>query len=108
MLPNQSPLPVQILRIRFTGFGTIVGEHLVWKLLTPSDLTDEPFDAVLDSDAGGGEVLAVKDSWSGVQVAPGDGLVLRMPNNHSLEVRYRRAGWAGIFERRTTAVQGFA
>ena len=41
MLQNQSPLPVQILRIRFTGFSTIVGEHPAWKLLTPSDLPDE-------------------------------------------------------------------
>lgn len=108
VLQNQSPLPVQILRVRFTGFSTIVGEHPVGKLLTPSDLTDEPFDAVLDSDVGGGEVLAAKNGWNGVQVVPGDGIVLRMPNNLSLEVRYRRAGWTGIFERRTITIQGFA
>lgn len=108
VLRNQSPLPVQILRVRYTGFSTIVNETPRWKQLTPDQLADEPFDAVLDSDVGGGEVLSAHESWRGFQMTPGDGLVLRMPNNHTLEVRYRRAGWAGIFERRTIRIHGFA
>src|SRR5699024_12264803 len=42
VLQNQSPLPVQILRVRFTGLSTIVGEHPVRKHLTPSHLADHP------------------------------------------------------------------
>jgi len=51
VLQNQSPLPVQILRVRFTGFSTIVGEHPVRKLLTPSDLADEPGGPASSNDA---------------------------------------------------------
>lgn len=108
VLRNGSPLPVQIVNVRYIGVSTIVNEMPIWRLLTPSELTDEPFDAALDSDVGGGEVLAANETWRGLQVTPGDGLVLRMPNNHTLEVRYRRAGWAGIIERRTIRIHGFA
>ncbi|ATG51108.1 hypothetical protein CFK38_05845 [Brachybacterium vulturis] len=108
VLRNQSPLPVKILRVRYMGFSTIVNETPMWNPLTPSELNDEPFYAVLDSDVGGGEVISANESWRGFQITPGDGLVLRMPNNHTLEVRYRRAGWAGILERRALRIHGFA
>jgi len=108
VLRNESPLAVKILRVRYAGFSTIVDESLRWKRLSPDQLTDDPFDAVLDSDVGGGEVLSAHETWRGFQITPGDGLVLRMPNNHTLEVRYRRAGWAGVLERRTIRIHGFA
>lgn len=108
VLRNQSPLPVQILDVRYSGVNTIVNEMPKWKSLNPLELTDDPFNAVLDSDVGGGEVLAANETWRGLQVTPGDGLFLRMPNNQAVEVRYRRAGWAGILERRTISIHGVA
>ncbi|MGW9720287.1 hypothetical protein ACUXJV_002431 [Micrococcus aloeverae] len=107
MLRNQSPLPVQILDARYIGISTIVNEDPVWKSLTPLELASEPFVVSLDSDVGG-EAMSNHSSWSTVQLAPGDGLVVQMPLHHRLEMRYRRAGWAGAFERRAVTIQGFA
>lgn len=106
VLRNESPLPVQILDVRYSGISTIVSERPVKKPLTPSELTSEPFVVSLDSDVGGG-AMSNDSSWSTVQLAPGDGLVLRMPLHHTLEIRYCRAGWSGAFERLAVTVHGF-
>lgn len=107
VLRNHSPLPVQILDVQYIGISTIVNEHPVWRPVAPSELTNEPFVVSLDSDVGGG-AMSNDSSWSTVQLAPGDGLVLQMPLHHKLELRYRRAGWTGAFERRAVTIQGFA
>ncbi|KUG54807.1 MULTISPECIES: hypothetical protein [Kocuria] len=107
VLRNQSPLTVQILDVRYTGISTYANMRPAWKSLTPSELASEPFGVSLDSDVGGG-AMSNDSSWSTVQLAPGDGLVLQMPLNHELEMRYRRAGWTGVFERRVVTIQGFA
>lgn len=107
VLRNESPLPVQILDVRYIGISTVVNGHPAWKPLTPSGLTNEPFLVSLDSDTGGGAMSSDSD-WNAVQLAPGDGLVLQMPLHHKLEMRYRRAGWVGVLERRAVTIQGFA
>ena len=107
VLRNDSPLPVQILDVRYLGISTIVNAVPIWKPLTPPDLTSEPFLVGLDSDTGGG-AMSNDSSWSTVQLASGDGLILQMPLHHTLEMRYRRAGWSGGFERRAVTIQGFA
>ncbi|XKH54426.1 hypothetical protein LG284_05400 [Citricoccus nitrophenolicus] len=107
VLRNQSALPVQILDVRYRGSSTYVDERLVWKPLTPAELTMEPFSASLDTDVGGG-AMSNDSRWSTIQLGPGNGLVLRMPLHHELKMQYRRSGWAGIFERRTVTIHGFA
>lgn len=107
VLRNESPLAVQMLGVSYSGISTFVNEQLTWKTLTPSELTGEPFVVQLDSDVGGG-AMSNDTSWSTVQLAPGDALVLQIPLHHQLEMRYRRAGWTGVFERRIVMIQGFA
>ncbi len=46
--------------------------------------------------------------WSTVVVLPGDTLTARVLNNSDLRIRYRRAGWLGVFERREVLIQGGA
>lgn len=107
VLRNESPLPVQILDVRHLGISTIVDSHPAWMPVAPSELANEPFVVCLDSDIGGG-AMSNSSEWNTVRLTPGDGLVLRMPLHHKLEMRYRRAGWTGVFERRAITIQGFA
>jgi hypothetical protein len=46
--------------------------------------------------------------WRGLEVPPGDTLEAKVLNNRALRIRYRRAGWSGVFERREVSVHGYA
>lgn len=47
-----------------------------------------------------------RDPWSEVTIPPGDALVAHVVNNRDIEIQYRRAGWAGVLERRRIKVSG--
>lgn len=44
--------------------------------------------------------------WRKVVILPGDSMVAHVPNNHDVRIRYRRAGFWGLLERREIRVHG--
>lgn len=107
-LRNESSLPIRVARAEYRGADTYSNGSLAWIRLNPADMVSDRFELQLDSDLSGGEVLAGFDKWRQFTLPPGDALLVRMPNNSQLRVRYRRAGLGGIVERRSIEIHGVA
>lgn len=47
------------------------------------------------------------DTWANIIVPPGETVVFNVNVNRDVDIRYRRANWSGIFERRRISIVGF-
>ena len=103
---NDSSLPIRVRSVRVVTPDT-------WNDTTESfDEPEMPWDGLF------GVRLSLDDStaeiarrdwqrpWSEVVVESGDTLTAHVPNNTSVYVDYRRAGWSGLLERRHLVVHG--
>lgn len=108
-LRNDSALPIRVRRVLVTSASLPDGPS---GQFAPRPLTadlqkrtgasvqlDDEIAEITREEAQGGR-------WEGVRVEPGDSLIAHVPNNTGLTVHYRRAGVAGVLERRTVRVQG--
>lgn len=95
LLRNESSVPARILSV--TLFGQSGASTPEPREGGPLELDDE----IAEMTRTDRRIL-----WSKVVIQPGDALVAHVITNRDLEVRYRRAGWAGILERRRIKVSG--
>ena len=92
---NESPLPVRILKVTLSGAAYIDDRGRFIEV----DVTDS-YDEHL-------QVLGEGDAvWRGHVIAPGHGVGVRVHGNSCVTIRYRRAGWSGVAERRRVDVFG--
>jgi hypothetical protein len=107
---NNSSLAVQILSAKVVGVGTYdddQGKFLKVDLDGVDGTGTQGVEMSFDD-----EVLEISrvdrdaPAWAGQLVPPGDTLQVKVPNNTSLTIRYRRAGPLGIFERRAVTIDG--
>jgi len=102
-LQNDSPLPVQITAAKVWG---------VAEGLDPEEPIDLPWDGIagvwlrLDDFTAEFGRADWQRPWNEVRVEPGDTLTAHVDTNTSLRLLYRRAGWAGILERRSIEIHG--
>ena len=97
-IKNDSPLPVRLTSVR---------------VVMPGHEGDMPWDGgphglTLRFDDDTAEIAREdwQRPWNHVVVRPGDTLEAHVPNNITLMIEYRRAGWSGVFERRKTRIDG--
>ena len=93
---NESPLPVRILKVALYGPAFI--DEATEKLIEV-DVTDS-YDEHLMLDTEG------DTCWRGHIVQPGDTFSASVGGNTDLRIRYRRAGWSGVLERRLLVIFG--
>lgn len=103
---NASSLPVRILSVRFSGVTTVHPvTHQVEHVELPWDGRDrttlEFDDATLENIRGDWQ-----KPWAGTVIGPGETLRAHVEINTSMEICYRRAGWAGMLERRCLNIHG--
>ena len=106
---NDSPLPIRITSVVVMGLGTVnrQTEEFEWVELEPDD--DEKLRGAtlhLDDEVSEIRRLDRPIAWNRVIVPPGDTMKAYVTNNTHLRMRYRRAGWLGVFERRTLTISG--
>jgi len=102
-LTNTSALPVELVSVDATGSVSDFGGRVAVPLaglkgvafhLPHREIWFEDWSA--DPNVG----------WGQVVLEPGDVLVVHVPVNADVIVKYRRAGWAGRFESRSIALHG--
>ena len=92
---NESPLPVRILKVTLSGSALIDDKGRFIEV----DVTDS-YDEYL-------QVLGEGDAaWRGHIIAPGHGVGVQVHVNSCVTIRYRRAGWSGVLERRRVDIFG--
>lgn len=107
-LKNDSAIPVQLVSVAMQSPETMDKQGVIhWREL-PTLLEDvHGIDVRMDD-----EQLGYKsqdgDKWRGFIVPPGDTMQVQVTNLKTLRIRYRRAGWLGIFERREIRIHGGA
>ena len=102
-LANTSSVPISIVKVKASGSVVDFGRarRIPLKGLNGLRFTlpaDEIWFNDWSSDA--------KTPWRRVQLQPGDVLRVRTPTNSSAAITFRRAGWAGVLDRRTISVHG--
>ena len=93
---NESPLPVRILKATIRGLGTY---NEATSKFDEVDVTDSD-DGYLIFDTEG------DPAWRGYIVQPGNTFSASVGSNTDLIIRYRRAGWSGVLERRQLSIFG--
>ncbi len=97
---NDSPLPVKITRVQ------VIGPRVDAEL---SGVDDDPeLNVSLTYDDETLEMARTdhRHRWRGLRVLPGDTLAAAVGVNRSVCIRYRRAGWLGVLERREIEIHG--
>ncbi|MXW99873.1 MAG: hypothetical protein F4118_11240 [Acidimicrobiaceae bacterium] len=93
---NESPLPVRILKATVRGLATY---NEATGKLDEIDVTDSDDDyLILDTEG--------DPAWRGYIVDPGNTFTASVGINTDLLIRYRRAGWSGVLERRQLSIFG--
>jgi hypothetical protein len=107
---NASPLPIRITSVAVRGLGTVnrETEEIQWVELDPDDAKSRGATLHLDDEVSEIRRLDRTTSWNRVIIPPGDTMKAHVMNNTDLRIRYRRAGWLGVFERRTVTISGGA
>jgi hypothetical protein len=100
-LRNVSALPIQIETVAYMHFGMAEPKDLPTDGISTCSLSFD--DEVLDTGRTERDLR-----WRGVTVPPGESLTAHVGVNHTLTVRYRRAGLGGRFERRSILVHGYS
>lgn len=93
---NESPLPVAILKATIRGFETYDDATGEFKEIDVTDTYDEYL--ILDSYG--------DPDWRGHIITPGDSILATIGINSHLKIKYRRAGWSGVLERRQIVIFG--
>ena len=93
---NESPLAVRILKATIRGLGT---HNDATGKFDEVDVTDSDDDhLILDTEG--------DPAWRGYIVQPGNTFSASVGLNTDLIIRYRRAGWSGVLERRQLSIFG--
>ena len=110
-LRNDSALPVRLTSV--TVEGAITYNEKTGKIevldLPPECLPGDRFlgaELAFVDPATENLRTAYTPPWRGQMVPPGDMLRAAVMRNARLRIKYRRAGWFGVFERRETAIDG--
>lgn len=107
-LRNESALSIRLTSVAVQGIQTMdeATGRFRWVKLTPSNERD--LGVELSFDDGQLETSRIESDkpWGQTLVPPGDVLLAHVTGNTTLRVRYRRAGWTGVFERREVVVAG--
>lgn len=107
---NDSPLSIRITSVAVWGIGTVnrQTEEIEWVELEPDDEKSRGATLHLADEVSEIRRLDRPIAWNQVIVPPGDTMKAHVMNNTDLRIRYRRAGWLGVFERRTLTISGGA
>lgn len=106
VIRNDSPVPVQITSVTWQGVDTLEGDKVVWREV-PVEAEHDAAIRLTPNEEQLFYALTLKHRrWRGFVVPPGDDMAATVMNNRSLRIRYRRAGWTGILERREISVHG--
>lgn len=108
---NDSALPVLLTSVAFQGPETMDQRthEIRWDELPvhPHLSKVHGIDIRLDD-----EQLEYKaedaEKWRGFTLPPGDTMQVQVMNLRTLRIKYRRAGWLGVFERREIRIHGGA
>lgn len=102
-LRNDSALPMRIRSVAYLQ----ASEGSAWGEMPPEgtngvDLNlDDETDEVRRTDR------RPMIPWSKIVIQPGDTMKAQISVNSALRIKYRRAGWAGVLERREITIHGF-
>ncbi|MER6938001.1 hypothetical protein ABTX24_22270 [Nocardioides sp. NPDC127514] len=107
---NDSPLSIRIASVAARGPSTVNRQtgDIEWVELKPDDEKLRGAALHLDDEVAEIRRLDRPIAWSKEIIPPGDTLKAYVMNNTDLRIRYRRAGWLGVFERRTLTISGGA
>lgn len=105
-IKNDSPISIEITSVAWQGIETLKGDELVWRELPVDTSKAHGVELTPDEEQLYYKLTESLGRWSGLVLPPGDTLRATVMNNHGLRIKYRRAGWTGIFERREIKVHG--
>lgn len=107
-IKNDSPLPIRITSVRVSAPETVdlEAESILEPELPPDGLLGVRL--YLDDETAEIGRMDWRSAWDQVVVVPGDTMTAHLPTNTSLYIDYRRAGWSGVFERRSLVIHGGA
>lgn len=103
-LRNDSAIPVRVISATVESIDTFnetTGRIETVELSSHEGVTmsfDDPTAETVRQDSNA--------SWSDQVIPPGDMLTVTILNLTTLTIRYRRAGWTGVFERRQLQIHG--
>lgn len=111
---NDSPLPITIISASEIGVETYderTGRFEAIELPSGSGDSDCDFryhgvTLFVDDEVRSISMYDGNLPWRGQVLPPGETLSATVGNNTSLKIRYRRAGWSGLFERRQFEIHG--
>lgn len=99
---NESPLPVKITRVR------VIRPEGTTELSGTDNRPDLSVSLSYDDEVQDISRTDRRRPWRGLPVLPGDTLTAVVSVNSTLCIRYRRAGWLGVLERREVQINGVA
>lgn len=106
IITNDSPVAVQLIAVDWQGVETFVGDKLLWRALPAETSEIHGVDLSPEEEQLYYRLTESLGRWRGFVLPPGDTLRATVNNNHDLRIKYRRAGWTGMFERREIKVHG--
>lgn len=88
---NESPVTIQVVRVALVTIGgeSDMGDHLTFD--------DETLEVRRQD---------WEKPWEGLEIPPGETLTAHVPVNHTMSIKYRRAGPVGWVERRELVIHG--
>jgi len=107
---NDSSLPVRITSMAIRGLTTVnqKTQEIEWRELDGGSQGSRVAEVWLEDEVSEIRRLDRATHWNKILIPPGDIFRARVLNNTDLRIRYRRAGWLGVFERRTLTISGGA
>lgn len=103
---NDSPVPIRITSVTWEGADTMEGGKPLRRELPADTYHDVPLRLVPDEDYTYYELTLTHGRWPGYVIQPGESMTAAVFANRSLYIKYRRAGWTGLLERRQISVHG--
>lgn len=110
---NDSALPVRIVSVTEKGINTYDEQADKFASIElqgcgcfDGEESTHGVGLCLDDEVADTRMYSMDLSWKGTILPPGETLTAFVGNNTSLQIRYRRSGWAGIFERRYFEISG--
>ena len=104
---NDSPLPVQLCEVTVRGVNVI--DEATGQLTSVSLLPGEnDYGAYMALDDEVAEIGRDEQQrpWREIVLVPGETITASVNLNTSLSIKYRRAGWSGVLERRMLTIHG--
>jgi hypothetical protein len=105
-IKNDSPISVEVTSVGWQGIETLEGNEVVWRELPADASKVHGVELTPEEEQLYYKLTESLGRWRGFVLPPGDTLRATVTNNHNLRIKYRRAGWTGIFERREIKVHG--